>query len=266
VSKVDDYRQKLRELAEWDGYLLRESGLPGPRGNIELAKAAALEGDERRFASWLRWNPAQAPTGTAEEFLTFCGALGQGTLVAGGSLPALDRLRGLASDPRWRLREAVAMALQIWGDTDMDALLSEMEAWAEGSPGEQRAAAASLCEPRLLDSPQRIRRVLSVLDRITTRIAGSTERRTDSFLALRKGLGYCWSVAVAAEPEAGKPFMEKWLASADPDVAWIMRENLRKARLARMDPVWVERQIGRLGHKARDKGAIKRPRGRRTRP
>jgi hypothetical protein len=54
-------------------------------------------------------------------------------------------------------------------------------------------------------------------------------------------LGYCWSVAVVALPEAGKPLMEKWLNSADPDVLWIMRENLRKNRLVKMDPVWVRR-------------------------
>ncbi len=58
---------------------------------------------------------------------------------------------------------------------------------------------------------------------------------------LRKGLGYCWSVAVAALPEPGKARMERWLASDDPDVRWIMRENLKKARLQRLDPEWVAR-------------------------
>jgi hypothetical protein len=35
--------------------------------------------------------------------------------------------------------------------------------------------------------------------------------------------------------------MEKWLASSDKDIQWIMRENLKKARLARMDAAWVEK-------------------------
>ena len=35
--------------------------------------------------------------------------------------------------------------------------------------------------------------------------------------------------------------MEKWLESEDPDVRWIMRENLKKSRLARMDAAWVAR-------------------------
>ena len=35
--------------------------------------------------------------------------------------------------------------------------------------------------------------------------------------------------------------MEKWLADPDPDIRWIMRENLKKKRLARMDAAWVAR-------------------------
>jgi hypothetical protein len=34
--------------------------------------------------------------------------------------------------------------------------------------------------------------------------AGGDERRSEQCKALRKGLGYCWSVAVAAGPEAGR--------------------------------------------------------------
>jgi hypothetical protein len=43
-------------------------------------------------------------------------------------------LRTLAADPRWRIREGVAMALQRWGDADMDGLLAEMAVWATGNP------------------------------------------------------------------------------------------------------------------------------------
>jgi hypothetical protein len=47
-------------------------------------------------------------------------------------------------------------------------------------------------------------------------------------------LGYGWSVAVAAAPEAGLPLFERLRASADPDARWIVKENLRKARLTRL--------------------------------
>jgi hypothetical protein len=33
----------------------------------------------------------------------------------------------------------------------------------------------------------------------------------------------------------------------DPDVRWIMKENLKKERLKRLDPAWVERWHAVLG-------------------
>lgn len=49
MSKVDAYRAALRERKSWRPYLLEHSGLPGPRGNLELAKAVAAEDDEALF-------------------------------------------------------------------------------------------------------------------------------------------------------------------------------------------------------------------------
>lgn len=55
MGKKDQYRDDLRHLprSEWENYLLKFSGLPGPRGNIELAQAAAEEGNSEQFESWL---------------------------------------------------------------------------------------------------------------------------------------------------------------------------------------------------------------------
>jgi hypothetical protein len=134
------------------------------------------------------------------------------------------------------------MALQRWGDADMDALLIAMWEWTQGDAWEQRAAAAGLCEPRLLRDPEQAIAVLHLLDDITSQLATtpSAARKTDAFKTLRQALGYCWSVAVVANPETGKPLMEKWLASSDPSVRWIMRENLKKNRLVAMDVTWVK--------------------------
>ena len=233
MSKVDDYRQTLRTLEDWEPFLLRESGLPGPRGNLELAHAVAEEGDAELFEHLRSFDPEQAPTNSPYEFLAFCGVLGLGKLLVQGRMAALEELRVYASDPRWRVREAVAQALQTFGETDMDALLREMEAWSRGSLLEQRAAAAALCEPRLLVEPTQVERVLRILDQITSSLLEIEGRKSAEFQALRKGLAYCWSVAVAAHPEAGKPLIEKWLASDDKDVRWIMKENLKKNRLSK---------------------------------
>jgi hypothetical protein len=239
MNKQDKYQETLRTLEHWDAYLLQECGLPGPRGNIELARAVAEEGDVARFARYLAFDAEQAPTNSPHEFLAFCGVLGQGRLLAEGRKEALEILRRCASDPRWRIREAVAMALQRWGLVHMDALLDEMKGWSRGTSLERRAAAAAVCEPGLLGEATHVEQVLDLLDGITASVLGEEGRRSDEFRALRKGLGYCWSVAVSALPAAGKPRMEAWLRCDDRDVRWIMKQNLAKKRLARMDAEWV---------------------------
>jgi hypothetical protein len=241
MSKRDDYREILRTLENWDSYLLEESGLPGPRGNLELAQAVADEGDLALFQRYVGYTAVQAPVNSPYEFLAFCGVVGLGRLLAEGNADLLPVLRSHASDPRWRTREAVAMALQRLGDADMDRLIDAMQGWSQGTPLEQRAVAAALCEPRLLGRPHHARAVLQILDGITATIEQVTDCRSDDFRVLRKGLGYCWSVTAVALPAEGKALMEKWLASADKDIQWIMRENLKKARLARLDAAWVER-------------------------
>jgi hypothetical protein len=72
------------------------------------------------------------------------------------------------------------------------------------------------------------------------------DRKSADFKALRMGLGYCWSVAVAALPVHGKKKMEKWFSSSDKDIVWIMKENLKRDRLKRIDDKWVSRWQARL--------------------
>ncbi|MFN8421260.1 MAG: hypothetical protein U0528_18755 [Anaerolineae bacterium] len=248
-TKTEAYRQKLNSLGDWDSFLLAESGIPGPRGNLELAAAAADVGDESRFRQWLQCTADRAPTNTSGEFLAVCGVIGFGRLLAEGRVDLLSAIRKCAVDIRWRVREAVAMALQRWGDADMNALLTEMEEWSNGSLLEQRAAAAALCEPRLLRQPDQVQRVLAILDHSTASLAqhrNADSKVAEALLALKKGLGYCWSVAVVASPNNGKQYMEKWLASDNKDIRWIMRENLKKNRLLKMDAAWVESALQRL--------------------
>jgi hypothetical protein len=246
MTKSDEYRKKLLALEDWDSYLLKNSGLPGPRGNLELAQVVADEGDRKLFQRYIAYNAEIAPVNSPFEFLAFCGIVGLGRLLAEGDSSLLAALRRSASDSRWRLREGVAMALQRLGDADMDRLIAEMRGWAKGAPLEQRAAAAALCEPRLLGQAKHARAVLQILDGITASIGRAADRKSADFLALRKGMGYCWSVAAAALPAEGKALMEKWLAEPDKDIRWIMKENLTKARLARVDPRWVEKWRARL--------------------
>jgi hypothetical protein len=241
MKKTDRYRRVLETLDDWDSFLLRESGLPGKRANLELVQAVADEGDESLFQRFLTFDPDKAPTNSPYEFLALCGVVGLGRLLTEGQKEILETLRQCASDPRWRIREGVRMALERFGKADMNALLQEMAQWSKGSLLEKRAAAAALCQPELLRERGQVERVLQILDDITSSVCNVEDRRSEEFQVLRKALGYCWSVAVVALPEKGKRMMEKWFSSDDRDIVWIMRENLRKKRLIRMDAEWVER-------------------------
>jgi hypothetical protein len=211
-------------------------------------------GDEPRFLNWLSLDADQAPVNSPAEFLHFCGALGLGKLVVQGQPQYLERLRVLASDPRWRTREAVAMALQRLGKANMGSLLDVAESWAQGNHFEQRAAIAALAEPVLLSEPSYAAPVLDVLDSATMAILQSKDRKEAGFQALRKGLAYAWSVVVAAYPNAGKPRMEVWLIQSDPDIHWIMKQNLGKKRLVAAGKDWLAGWQSRFQMGTKDRG------------
>jgi hypothetical protein len=238
TTKREQYGETLRALdGPWEPFLASESGLPGPRGNLELIEAVADVGDEPRFRGW-----ADAD----DEFLAACGVVGLGRLAADGRDDVLAELRRHASDGRWRVREAVAMALQRLGDARFDDLLAEMERWADGERLEQRAAAAALCEPRLLREPARGEAVVALLARVVDSLVGASDAGSSEARVLRQGLGYCVSVATVAAPAEGKALLERLAASEDADARWIARENLRKARLGKLDADWTARTLARL--------------------
>jgi HEAT repeat protein len=230
AGRLQHYRAELKKRrGEWESYLKANSGLPGPRANLELVEAVGEEADAD-----LLWRLSAS----SDEFLALAGTAGLGRLVATDD-SVLPWLEELAEDPRWRVREGVAIALQRLGRADMPRLIREMEAWSKAGPLVQRAAAAALCEPPLLKKPDEVKRVLLVLDHITRSMAATRERKHESFRVLRQAMGYCWSVAAAANPEAGKPFLKKWLHSSDPDIAWVMKSNLGKARMKALGKSWL---------------------------
>lgn len=232
MSRRQDYRDRLRTLDQsgWSDYLRAESGLPGPRANLELAQAV---GDVAEPAA------LDALLDTGEEYLVLCGVIGLGARLAAGAAGVEERLRGYAADPRWRVREGVATGLQRLGDADLPRLWALADRWlGDPHPLVRRAAVAGGCEPRLLRDAADAARAVAACQRATeslaTRPAG--ERRDPDLRALRQALGYCWSVAVAADPAAGLPRFTALAGFGDPDVDWIIRENRRKTRLARLLP------------------------------
>ena len=222
ASRVNAYRAELRRLKDWEPYLKKHSGLPGPRANLELVAAVAEEADADRL--W-RLSASQ------DEFLALCGTAGLGRVALMEPDTVMSWLHELAEDPRWRVREGVAMALQRIGKEDMPRLIADMKVWSRDGALVQRAVVAGLCEPALLIGNAETVEVLAILDHITRSLAATSDRKHDGFRVLRQALGYGWSVAAAAAPQNARPYLEKWLRSRDSDVAWVMQSNLRKSRM-----------------------------------
>lgn len=230
MTKVDVLRSRLHQLArsDWCTYLTEHSGLPGPRGNLELIEAVADVGDRAMF---------DLLVASGDEYLTACGVVGLGQVLAGGDASVESLLRHHAGDSRWRVREAVAMALQRVGDADLDRLVGIVDAWVEDAdPLVQRAAVAAICEPRLIGGPEAAEAAIRTCRRATRllRARPAEERRLPRARTLRQALGYAWSVAVAADPVPGLLSFDAMRSDPDPDVRWIVRENLRKKRLQRL--------------------------------
>lgn len=258
------YRTQLRELLqigdrvrrfdELQQYIVGHSNLPGPRGNLELAAAwaevvaaHAHSGNESLWQLLLKMafvSAIQAPVNDPREMVAFCGALGVGVLGAANEVrshEALVVLRSLARDPRWRMREGVAMALQQMLLLCTETTLGELQGWVSGGNWlEMRAAAAGLAESSVLQQQGVGLAALRLHERILAAVETCAGRKDDAFRVLRKGLAYTLSVIVSRVPEEGFAVLEKLVATGDPDVLWIVKQNLTKKRLAGPFPGRVE--------------------------
>lgn len=216
----DDYAA-LGDLApsQWPGYLEQHSGLPGPRANLELLDVVARTATPEAVAALLDHGG---------EYQVACAA------AALGKRAQESEARALAADQRWRVREGVAIGLQLLGDDNAPRMTEIVLDWVnDPDPLVQRAAAAAICEPRLLKDPRVAEVALEVCDRATKNLQAmdGARRKLPDARTLRQGLAYCWSVAIAAAPGRGLPLFRS-LDTSDPDVAWVVAQNSKKKRLA----------------------------------
>jgi hypothetical protein len=247
MTQKANYLFLLQSAENFEAFLLEHSNLPGPRSNLELADVAARLATPAQIEHLLAYPPQPTQEQSAEEFLPVCGTIALGYELVRGKEEAIPLLYRQANDPRWRVRESVAIALQVFGDANLAAMFQIAHGLAKGSAYEQRAAAAAVCEPRLLVKPEYASAALDILDQITQAICKREDRKSDAFKTLRKGLAYCWSVAVAALPAEGKPRFAAWAHSSDRDIRWLLGENLKKNRLLRMDPAWTKEMTALIG-------------------
>ncbi len=264
VGNKDQHRQDLTKLFDalvhsgdataLHRYIVSNSNLPSPRANLELAAAfSELAREVSEGAGDAVWELAtsmaavaadEAPVDAPEEFVPFCGALAVGAIASTSPRlhhQALAMLKALARDPRWRMREAVAMGLQQLLDSRPQQTIEQLTSWVEGGDFlEMRAAAAAVADPAALTHAETALSALELHRAIVQRLLESSERKSDAFRVLRKALGYTLSVVVQAVPEPGFEFMVGLIETRDPDLAWIVKQNLQKNRLVKNCPNQVE--------------------------
>ncbi len=260
MSKRDACTAKVGPLlpdpAKLESYLLKNSGLPGRRANIELAAAfadvfqekGATEAQWKLLVEWARLSPDEASTNSRREFLPFCAVQALGALYLGSDEKRREEvfamLRDASRSSRWRTREAAAFAFQRIGEGDFEVLKGLLSTWLDrASLSEWRAIVATLAHPPFFegegdDGGSAVGFALEVAGTIMAAVhkLPKTGRATEEFRVLSKGLGYALSVFAAASPAEGFRFLRKWAGADDNDVKKIVAANIRKARLAKCFP------------------------------
>lgn len=275
MRKKDKHKSELRVLFDsWlqthdaealISYLTQHSDLPGRRANLELAAAFGdfieqwPSGPKDALWELLDGMAAisadQAPVNTPQEFIPFCSAVGMGALGsrdAARQKTVLLRLRALANDPRWRMREAVCFGLQRLLNKRPTDTLQALGGWIpEGTPLELRAAVAAVAEPVLLQDHSIAIVALELHRRVIDHVLKTPQRKTEAFKTLRKALGYTLSVVVYALPQLGFEYIAQLALVPDPDLQWIVEQNLKKNRLAKHFPEQVEAAARMLADRKR---------------
>ncbi len=230
-------------------YLREHSHLPGPRANLGLvndlchllAVLTPVQPDNVHMVLnyLVRDHYKEVECNTPAEFVLLCGLVGFGACAAvrlewrGETVEFLDRC---ASSGSWRIREGVAMAFQRLLPAAPRETLSHLHQLAStGHYLQQRAAIAAVAEPALLNTPDMVSGALGMQRVVLEHLhqATAAERKREDVRALRKTLGYTLSVVTAATPEEGFALMRECAAWGDADVLWVLRENLKKRRMAK---------------------------------
>jgi hypothetical protein len=254
TGRFDELRAHLERALDGEGsgeldeFLVANSSLPGPTENLELAQNLAGEMvrhvDDKGVrlwglvTAWADLDAGQARAARPREFLPFCAALCIGALGAASEmwwLSAVDRLRDLSSDPRARVRKGVVLGVRRLLLADFLATAEELVAWVEsGRLFTMQVVAEAISDPRLLTDETNAVAALALHRALidTYVLLPLTYRGHPDCRPLRKTLAYSLSIAVAAQPQEGFKTVQRWAARADPDLNWILIQNLTEPRLA----------------------------------
>lgn len=230
-------------------YLREHSNLPGLHANLELAddvgyllRAALTHNAEGVYAllrDFAYRDRKAVASNSPSEFILLCGIIAYSTCAAVKTewrAELFELLAQLARSSHRRVRESVIQSYQHLLSADLSDTVIQLKAlMLKGTYLQQCTAVITLAEPYLLYSSELLASALEfqrlALENI--RCASFEDRKREAFRQLRRALGFTISVITASAPDKGFALMRECAEWNDPDVTWILRENLKTKRLAR---------------------------------
>src|ERR1700694_5325780 len=229
-------------------FLREQSHLPGARANLMLVDDVSnllaevvnsRENDVRRVIEHLTREEKTLEVNTPGEFVVLCGVVACGMCAAVCSAwrsAMIARLSEFACNASWRVREGTAIAFQRMLEAAPEETSVCLRIWAsEGNFWQQRAGIAAIAEPALMNDAAMRAAAFDMQQVILRRfhVIPPSERKREDVRVLRQATGYTLSVITAALPEQGFSLMRECASWDDADINWILRENLKKKRLAK---------------------------------
>ncbi len=246
MGKRDEWASRLSPIIgdadKLEEFVVTHSNLPGPRANLELAFALAeIYSNLEVLLRWADISEDEAGVNDPRAFLAFCAAVCLGEIYAKTKDPTLiDRLKRLANDGRWRMREAVAFGFQMIGEEDFGELRAMFSEWIEVANNlEKRAILVALAHPPFLNEV-RVKFCFEITDVILAQLDEG-----EHFDILKKGLEFTISVFTAVNPSSGFQFIRKWIGQSKL-IDKILEKNLRKNRLIKRNPEAVKQLLGEI--------------------
>ncbi len=229
-------------------FLREQSHLPGLRANVKLVDDVSnllaevvitREDDVRRVIEHLMRDEKTLEVNTPGEFVVLCGVVACGMCAAVHPVwrpRMIERLSEFACNASWRVREGTAIAFQRLLEAVPDETSVCLRTWAnEGNCWQQRASIAAIAEPAFMNDVAMRETAFDIQHVILRRFQAIplSERKREDVRVLRQAMGYTLSVITAALPEQGFALMRECASWDDADINWILRENLKKKRLAK---------------------------------
>lgn len=251
--------------------LVKHSRLPGTRPNLELAEAFAASCASRGARSdalvtaMVRLDADHAPGATELEFLPICGVYAAGFRAASdrGATKMLMLLHDAAEDLRFRVRDAVVVALAKVGAVRGDELVAQVHDWMDGffhAAAVLRALAGAAWLTRIDDASGACElldaafRTLDGAARSASRYPGF-KALVEAFRAAPAPLALRFGAPVLA-------VLENFASCKDPDLRALVRESIKDPKLTARFPDDMARlraAYGATDKPVRDPRSLPRP-------